>query len=155
MLHLFDADGKFLKAVSAGGWFTLPDGNAVSPAYAGWSGPGGFELRIAPSQAAPAPVDPDEGRASMRLSFAQLMIGLVTEGWITEADGEAWLGGTLPPTVLATINLIPADQRFAAKAKAARPSYVARLDPLVVMMSMAQGRSAAEVDEFFSTYSAV
>jgi hypothetical protein len=94
-------------------------------------------------------------RESMSLSFAQMLIGLVAEQWITEADGNGWLVGVLPPSVEATINLIPADQRFAARARAARPSEVLRLDPLVQMMSMAQGRSPAEVDDFFARYAAV
>lgn len=94
-------------------------------------------------------------RSSMTLSFSQLLIGLVAEGWITEADGEGWLAGTLPPAVLATINLIPAENRFAAKTRALRPSYVARLDPLVVMMAMAQGRTEEEIDNFFLTYASV
>lgn len=94
-------------------------------------------------------------RESMSLSFAQLLIGLVTEGWITEADGNGWLSGVLPPSVEATINLIPADQRFAARARATRPSEVLRLDPLVQMMSMAQGRSPEEVDDFFVRYATV
>ena len=91
-------------------------------------------------------------RAALQLSFAQLVIGLVSEGWISEADGEGWLGGTLPGAVLATINLLPADQRFAAKAKATRPSFVARMDPLVGMMAKAQGRSDDEIDAFFRKY---
>lgn len=93
-----------------------------------------------------------EERSRMTLSFAQLIIGLVAESWITEADGEGWLQGILPASVLATINLIPADQRFAAKAKASRPSVVERTDPLVGMMAMAQGKTDAEIDAFFRTY---
>ena len=109
---------------------------------------------IAAAKAAQAQAEVD-ARAGMTLSFSQLLIGLVTEGWITEADGEGWLSGTLPPTVIATINLLPAENRFAAKARAARPSTVVRTDPLVEMMAMAQGRSPAEVDNFFRTYATV
>lgn len=91
-------------------------------------------------------------RADMRLSFAQLMIGLVAEQWITEAEGEAWLAGTLPPAVLATISLLPEDQQFAAKARAARPAEVVRTDPLVNMMALAQGKTPDQIDAFFRTY---
>lgn len=94
-------------------------------------------------------------RQNMRLSFAQLMIGLVSEQWITQEEGEAWLQGILPPSVLATINLIPVEHQFAAKAKASRPSEVLRTDPLVEMMALAQGRTAEELDAFFVAYSAV
>jgi len=89
------------------------------------------------------------------MSFAQLMIGLVAEQWITEEDGRLWLTGTLPPQVISTISLIPAEQRFAATAKATRPSVVNRADPLVQMMALAQGRSDAELDDFFRAYASV
>lgn len=93
-------------------------------------------------------------RAGMTLTFAQLLIGLVAEEWITEAEGEAWLAGTLPAAVLALIATLPAGQRFAARARAVRPSVVLRLDPLVVALAAAQGKSEAELDTFFATYAA-
>lgn len=95
----------------------------------------------------PAPV-PD-------LSFAQLMIGLVTEAWISEAEGNAWLAGTLPNAVLLVINSLPAEQRFAAKARALRPSEVLRSDPLVAAMGTAAGKTSSEIDAFFQTYAQV
>ena len=89
------------------------------------------------------------------LSFAQLMIGLVTEGWITEAEGEGWLVGTLPAPVLTVIGTLPVNQRFAAKARASRPSDVERADPLVAALATAEGKTSAEIDAFFTTYAAV
>lgn len=89
------------------------------------------------------------------LSFAQLLIGLVTEAWITEADGEAWLAGTLPLAVLTVIDSLPVEQRFAAKARALRPSEVLRADPLVTAMGTAAGKTEAEIDAFFTTYAGV
>lgn len=94
-------------------------------------------------------------RQSMRLSFAQLLIGLVSEAWITEAEGEAWLAGTLPFNVLMVIDGLPVDQRFPAKARALRPSEVLRVDPLVSAMGMAAGKTDAEIDAFFVKYAAV
>lgn len=94
----------------------------------------------------PAPI-PD-------LSFAQLLIGLVSEGWITQAEGEAWLTGTLPAPVLALIATLPVEQRFAAKARALRPSVVERSDALVSALGAAQGKTAAQLDDFFTTYAA-
>lgn len=88
-----------------------------------------------------------------RLTFAQLLIGLVAEAWITEAEGEAWLSGTLPAPVLGLISTLPAEQQFPAKARALRPSEVIRNDPLVEMLGAAQGKSSAELDAFFATYS--
>ena len=86
------------------------------------------------------------------LSFAQLLIGLVTEGWITEAEGGGWLVGTLPAPVLAVIATLPAGQQFAAKARAIRPSAVVRADPLVASLAAAEGKSSADIDAFFTTY---
>jgi hypothetical protein len=86
------------------------------------------------------------------ITFAQLLIGLVTEAWITEAEGEAWLAGTLPLAVLTVIDSLPANQRFAAKARALRPSEVVRNDPLVAAMGAAAGKTEAEMDTFFQTY---
>lgn len=89
------------------------------------------------------------------LSFAQLLIGLVTEGWITEAEGNAWLVGTLPDPVLLVISLLPTNQQFAAKARATRPSEIVRADPLVGALATAEGKTSAEIDDFFITYAAI
>ena len=88
------------------------------------------------------------------LSFAQLLTGLVTEGWITEAEGGGWLVGTLPAPVLAVIATLPTNQQFAAKARAIRPSAVVRADPLVAALAAAEGKTSAEIDAFFTTYAA-
>lgn len=96
-----------------------------------------------------------EARKSMTLTFAQLLIGLVAQGWITEAEGEAWLAGTLPAAVLAVIATLPAPAQFAAKARAARPSIIERSDPLVAALGAAQGKTDTELDAFFTTYATV
>lgn len=94
-------------------------------------------------------------RSKMRLSFAQLLIGLVTEQWISEAEGEAWLSGVLPFAVLTVIDNLPAEQRFAAKARALRPAEISRNDSLVNAMAIAAGKSDDDIDNFFRTYSGV
>lgn len=109
---------------------------------------------IAEIEAAQAAAVSDE-RAAMTLTFAQLLIGLVTEGWITAAEGEAWLVGTLPAQVTALIGTLPAEQQFAAKARAIRPSTILRLDPLVLALGAAQGKTPEELDQFFRTYAGV
>lgn len=91
-------------------------------------------------------------RQFMRLTFAQLLIGLVTEEWITQAEGEAWLTGTPPAAVSALIAALPTGEQFAALARAVRPSEVLRNDPLVVAMADAEGKTPEEVDTFFTTY---
>lgn len=89
------------------------------------------------------------------LSFAQLLIGLVAEGWITEAEGDAWLDGTLPAAVNALIAGLPKEQRFPAKARAKRPSIVLRSDPLVMALAATQGKTAEQLDDFFRTYAEI
>jgi hypothetical protein len=106
----------------------------------------GAEVTIEEPPPAPVPAS---------ISFAQLLIGLVTEQWITEAEGEAWLSGTLPGAVLLVIESLPTEQRFAAKARALRPSEVLRGDPLVEAMGTAAGKTEAEIDTFFQTYAGV
>jgi hypothetical protein len=110
------------------------------------------EIAAVEAQAAAAA---EATRAAMTLSFAQLLIGLVTEAWITEAEGNAWLAGALPNAVLTVIDSLPAGQRFAAKARALRPSEVLRNDPLVAAMGTAAGKTAEEIDTFFRTYAQV
>lgn len=152
MLNLTEL-GENIGKIEEGSEFRLPNGDFVSPAYAGWQS-GDYALSEADPEPAPVP-DPDADRQFMNLSFAQLMIGLVTEQWITEAEGSLWLTGALPPQVQSTIAMLPAENQFAATAKASRPSVVERMDPLVQMMALAQGRSPEEVDDFFRKYASV
>lgn len=89
------------------------------------------------------------------ISFAQLVIGLVTEQWITETEGTAWLQGVLPAAVETLITSLPQEQQFIARARASRPSEILRDDPLVVSLGAAQGKTEEELDDFFRTYSGV
>jgi hypothetical protein len=126
-------------------WPTATENTEIGGTYAN-----GVFTRIPrlPVEEGPAPVPTS-------ISFAQLLIGLVTEQWITEAEGEAWLAGTLPTTVLTVIESLPQEQRFAAKARALRPSEVLRSDPLVASMAIAAGHTEEEIDTFFQTYAGV
>jgi hypothetical protein len=124
---------------------TYPEGTVEVPlkpaANMEWDGKEWVEV-------APPPPVPQE------LAFAQLLIGLVAEGWITEAEGEAWLEGRIPAAAELLIATLPEDQRFAARARAARPSTVLRTDPLVIALAASQGH-ADDLDRFFTTYAAV
>lgn len=91
-------------------------------------------------------------RQTMKLSFAQLLIGLVTEKWITEAEGDAWADGTLPAAVSGLISTLPSEMQFAARTRAKRPSDIIRTDPLVLALGAAQGKTADDLDAFFQTY---
>lgn len=98
------------------------------------------------------PLEEPPAAQTTQITFAQLLIGLVAEGWITEAEGDAWLTGTPPAPVLALISQLPVGQRFAAKARAIRPSIVLRSDPLVIALGTMQGKSPAQLDMFFNVY---
>lgn len=100
------------------------------------------EAEIAAMQAQPEPPLP-------MITFAQLIIGLVSNQFITEAEGEAWLAGTLPAAVLAVIAQLPPEMRFAAKARALRPSQVDPNDQLVGALCAARNLSAAQKRQFF------
>lgn len=86
------------------------------------------------------------------LTFAQLLIGLVAEGWITESEGNAWLEGRIPDAAEMLIATLPEGQRFAARARASRPSVVMRDDPLVIALAASQKR---DLDPFFQKYANV
>ena len=138
-----DASGNYYETLTD---IPTPDGQRSVPQrpdpWATWDG--------GQWQAGSPPPDP----VPTQITFAQLLIGLVAEGWITEAEGDAWLEGRIPAAALALIGTLPQAQRFAAKARAARPSVVLRNDPLVTALATAQGR-ADELDRFFTTYAAV
>lgn len=143
-------NGIVIATVAEGGWVDLPDGRSIAPAVHGWMDNDGYELETAPVLV----VEPTlaEQRAAMQLTFAQLVIGLVTEEWITEPEGEGWLIGTLPTPVLTVIASLPAEMRFAARARATRPSVIMRIDPLVDALASLKGKTSAEIDAFFLTY---
>lgn len=101
------------------------------------------------------PLPPEPQPVPQSISFAQLLIGLVTEQWINEVEGEGWLAGTLPAAVLLVIDSLPVEQQFAAKARAIRPSEVLRNDPLVASLGAAAGKTSEELDDFFRTYAMV
>lgn len=94
-------------------------------------------------------------REGMVLGFAQFLIGLVRLGWITEAEGEAWLDGTLPPVIVQMINQLPPHHRFAVMARAKRPERVMRNDPVVLSLAQITGRTPEQVDDLFRTYSTI
>lgn len=115
----------------------------------------GFAV-IDPPEPEPAPEpEPLPPSIPQQMTFAQLLIGLVAENWISEAEGEAWLTGVVPDAVKALIATLPEGQRFAALARASRPSVVMRSDPLVAAMADMQDKSQVEMDDFFSTYAAI
>jgi hypothetical protein len=136
-----------VQALSPGAQFVM-----VEDTITEWHSPSIPQPTDAEIDAKLAELIAEAPRKAMSLTFAQLLIGLVAEQWITEAEGEAWLAGTLPASVLSLIATLPADQQFPAKARALRPSIVERLDPLVIALGQAQGKTPEELDTFFLTY---
>lgn len=99
---------------------------------------------------------PPKAPVPASISFAQLLIGLVSEGWITAAEGRAWRDRVaLPAQVQAVIASLPVEQQFAAETRALAPSEVLRNDPLVLALSFAANKTIEELDDFFYTYSEV
>ena len=143
--HFADAQGVYLGGFGDGA--VPPEGAVEVPApphgLATWDGAGWHWDAAA------------HARETMTLSFAQLVTGLVAEAWISEAEGEAWLAGVLPAAVLAVIGTLPAQARFAAKARATRPSIIERTDPLVAALAAAQDKTEAQLDTFFIGYAGV
>lgn len=138
-----DAGGNYYEALTD---IDTPQGHVAVPQRPDpWATWGGSAWVAGNAPSAPVP---------QSLTFAQLLIGLVAEGWITEAEGDAWLEGRIPAAARGLIGTLPQAQRFAAKARAARPSIVLRNDPLVTALAAAQGR-ADDLDRFFTTYAAV
>lgn len=89
------------------------------------------------------------------LEFDQMLIGFVTEGWITKAEGEAWLKGTLPAAIVARIATLPVDLQFKATTRATLQTVIKRDDQLLVALGQLKGKTSAQIDTFFITYSVV
>jgi len=164
------ATGKLLEIVDGAGGFVLfpnqPGYVWIDGAHNGKTHRGQLvegEWTVVPippptpeEQAAKEEEEKLQKRLQLELTFAQLLIGLVAEGWISEAEGEAWLmDNQLPMQVLAVIEQLPASQQFGAKARALRPSIIPRLDPLVEALAQFENKTPEELDEFFETYSKV
>lgn len=133
--------------------WTKDDGMVVAlePGHADWEVQSA-RSGILPYDAPPPPDPVAASRALAELSLAQTIVGLVTEGWLSELDGDKWLAGELPVIVQAMILQLPASQRFLARARALRASVVKRDNPLVNHMAASRGKTPAEIDAFFDTY---
>lgn len=90
------------------------------------------------------------------LTFAQLLFGLVTEGFITQQEGNDWLiARILPANVEAAISQLPGPQQLLMRARALQPTEVLFSDPMVQSMGAAQGKTQEQMAQFFRTYSVV
>lgn len=109
-----------------------------------------------PAITAPPPKSPEdllhEWRLSASLTRPRLLTGLVAEKWISEAEGDLWLIGTLPATVLALIDQMPPERRFEARSKALTATIIPRSDPLVVALGQLEGKTDEDLDQFFRNW---
>lgn len=104
----------------------------------------------------PTPEEIAAKRAAMTVTRPQLIHGLVTMGWITNAEGLAWIDGDLPEEVSDMIATLPASQRLLATARAKNADPIYRMDPMVIGLAAARPDvSADDLDSFFTTFAQV
>lgn len=90
------------------------------------------------------------------LSFAQFLIGLVSDGWITLVEARAWRDRiSLPSDIVMIIGSLPIEQQFAAETRALAPSEIYRNDPLLLAVAQFKGKTEADLDAFFLKYGAI
>lgn len=102
----------------------------------------------------PAPPPPEVKPISVAdLSFPQLLYGLVSEGWITAEEADAWLvQRQLPQRLDAVIAALPPTDQILAKARALQPTKIAFEDQMVQAIGAAEGKTEAEMAAFFTKY---
>lgn len=98
----------------------------------------------------PPPTDAERLAALPPVSHAQIIAALIDAEILTEAEGTAWITGTLPAAVEAMIATLPAEQRTIARLRAIRPSEVVPTDPLVTALALAQGKDEADLIDLFT-----
>jgi hypothetical protein len=171
-VYQLDADGFYVGPVEADesplqpGEFLIPGGCVLTVPPGDTVGmrprwvEGAWALASVPSFVPPRALTADEllliEREGMEMSFAQMLIGLEAEAWITTEEATAWLvNRVLPPPVLYVISQLPADQQFAATARAVAPSVVKRTNPLVDLLGAVASKTPTQVDQFFRDYKVV
>lgn len=83
------------------------------------------------------------------VSHAQIIAALIISEVITEAEGNAWIAGTLPAAVEAMIAQLPEEQQVIARLRAIRPTYVSPTDPMVGQLAIANGNTVRELIDIF------
>ncbi|MBW6495122.1 MAG: hypothetical protein K0B16_11320 [Burkholderiaceae bacterium] len=160
MLELRD-NGKLVQMVAEGGWVTLPNGDRLSPALAGWSNADGFSLVAAAKAAAevlqlPEPTAEERRAALPVLSRRQVFIGLVASGLATAEEVLAIsASGTIPAVIEATFAALPEPQQSYARITFAEFTVAQRLDPTTLLLQAAAGLTDAEIDAFFVEFARV
>ncbi|MDP1669638.1 hypothetical protein [Phaeovulum sp.] len=162
MLELRD-NGKLVQMVAEGGWVTLPNGDRLSPALAGWSNGDGLSLVAAPEPTTeggalplPEPTAEERRGALPALSRRQVFIGLVASGLATAQEVLAIsASGTVPAVIEAAFAATPEPQQSYARITFAEFTVAQRLDPTTLLLQAAGGLSDAELDAFFVEFAKV
>lgn len=101
------------------------------------------KVKIGPYTAPPEPVP-------VFISDRQFAQGLAVSGLITEAEAEEWVGpGTVPASLMAFVEALPADQQFAARMLLRGATQFERDHPLTEAFGALHGWSGAQVDQFW------
>ena len=96
--------------------------------------------------AAPEPVEPVVP-VPQSITKRQLLLGLMSDQWITPAEAEAWADNTaLPGPINDVINAMPAEQQPAARITAKTMSVAERDNPLFRAAAQAAMPEASEED---------
>jgi hypothetical protein len=81
-------NGNLIQSIPSGGWLTLPNGDYVSPAVAGWSNEAGFALTEAPPP--PQPTAAEALAAARAAMICTPLQGKLTLGEAAWSAVEAW-----------------------------------------------------------------
>lgn len=121
--------------------FTVIDGAIGGP---GWTWDG--TTLSSPIVVTPAPAT---------ITRLQLVLGLAASGLITEAEADAMAEGSgVPAAISAAIQALPSAQRLEARIRFKAMTEVERVNPLIDAIGfVAAGKSPAEMDDYFRTWS--
>lgn len=92
-------------------------------------------------------------RPFMKLTFSQLLVATVADEWMSEADGELWLAGTLPDFIQGFITELPVDQQFSTKVQMLKMTTISRLHSIIAKWAAALNKTDEEIDALFEKYS--
>lgn len=160
MLELRDK-GKLVQMVAEGGWVTLPNGDRVSPAVAGWSNADGLSLVTAPEAAAealslPEPTAEERRAALPALSRRQVFIGLHRRGLISGPEAiAAARTGEVPKAIEVVFAGLPEPEATDARITFAAFTQAFRLDPTTLLLQAAGKLDDAALDAFFVEFARV
>lgn len=104
------------------------------------------------------PPEPDAGPPPVpyAISRRQIITGLAKVEWITKQEAiDALSTGARPAAVEAVIATLPEDDQFDALTKWIGFTEAYRDDPLVLALAAAEGKTEAEIDDFFRMCAAI